>query len=199
MAVAEPTNQLGRWTRDEGCGETALDSSSPRADLTERTPQIVLGNPGDNDDSSRRGHGQPGPSGYTHGYGALAPEIRAVDPVIRGSRSSPAALIGDAQSRPVSRIEPLAVSRIEGHDGSSLSMTRLAGRVELTGLLSLYPGWLLLRLEPEETVPGPDRDCHAASGIGRNIRPVQIGNRSLHLDDERAGTAAHIQLELIAV
>jgi len=50
--------------------------ASPRADLSQWTPQIVFVNFGENDASFPRAHGQPFPTDYTAGYISLVQAIR---------------------------------------------------------------------------------------------------------------------------
>jgi lysophospholipase L1-like esterase len=89
--------------------------ASPRADLTAWTPNMVLVNLGENDDSFPRAHNQPFPAGYTDGYVALVQVIRKGYPaarivLLRGG------MWGGGQSEPLRIAWEAAVKRLEAGD-----------------------------------------------------------------------------------
>jgi lysophospholipase L1-like esterase len=89
--------------------------SSARVDLTKWTPQIVLINLGENDDSYPRAHGQPFPTNYTAAYVSLVRAIRAAYPdarivLLRGG------MFGGAQSEPLRLAWEAAVAQLEAND-----------------------------------------------------------------------------------
>jgi lysophospholipase L1-like esterase len=89
--------------------------ASPRANLTNWTPQVVFVNFGENDDSFSRVHGQPFPAGYTEGYITLIRAIRAAYPaahivLLRGG------MFGGAQSEPLRRAWESAAAQLEAAD-----------------------------------------------------------------------------------
>jgi len=91
------------------------DTNSPPANLRAWTPNIVLVNFGENDDSYPRAHGQPFPAGFTEGYVALIQAIRPAYPnarivLLRGG------MFGGAQSEPLRKAWESAVARLEATD-----------------------------------------------------------------------------------
>jgi hypothetical protein len=91
------------------------DPIPPRADLTNRVPQIVFVNFGENDDSYPRAHGKPFPAGYTEGYIALIHAIRAAYPaahvvLLRGG------MYGGANSETLRAAWESAVKQLEAGD-----------------------------------------------------------------------------------
>jgi lysophospholipase L1-like esterase len=91
------------------------NAASPRADLSQWTPQIVLINFGENDASFPGAHGQPFPVNYTAGYVSLVQAIRKAYPaaqivLLRGG------MFNGAQSEPLRRAWESAVTHIEARD-----------------------------------------------------------------------------------
>lgn len=89
--------------------------TSPHADLTKWTPQIVFVNFGENDDSYSRSRGQPFPTNYTDGYVALVRAIRKAYPdacivLLRGG------MFGGGQSEPLRTAWESAVAQLEAAD-----------------------------------------------------------------------------------
>ena len=96
---------------------TFPDPSSPRADLAAWTPDVVLVNLGENDDSFSRAHGRAFPPGYADGYVALVRAIRQSHPaarivLLRGGMD------GGARSEPLRRAWETAVQRLETDDAN---------------------------------------------------------------------------------
>ena len=88
---------------------------SPRADLAQWKPQVILVNLGENDDSFPRAHGQPFPTNYTSGYVTLIRAIRSACPdarivLLRGG------MYGGAQSEPLRAAWESAVAQLEAGD-----------------------------------------------------------------------------------
>jgi lysophospholipase L1-like esterase len=91
-------------------------ATSPRADLSAWTPDVVFVNLGENDDSFTRIHQQPFPAGYTEGYVSLVHAIRRAHPgaqivLLRGG------MFGGAQSPDLRKAWEAAVTRLEASDG----------------------------------------------------------------------------------
>ncbi|HEV2435627.1 MAG TPA: SGNH/GDSL hydrolase family protein [Verrucomicrobiae bacterium] len=91
------------------------DTKSPPADLHAWTPNVVLVNFGENDDSYPRAHGQSFPANFTDGYVALIRAIRAAYPdahivLLRGG------MFGGARSEPLHKAWESAVTQLEAAD-----------------------------------------------------------------------------------
>jgi lysophospholipase L1-like esterase len=91
--------------------------TSPRADLSQWTPQIVFVNFGENDASFPQAHGKPFPTNYTAGYVLLGQAIRKTYPaarivLLRGGMSN------GAQSEPLRQAWQSAVTQLEANDKS---------------------------------------------------------------------------------
>jgi lysophospholipase L1-like esterase len=91
--------------------------ASPRADLSQWTPQIVFVNFGENDASFPNAHGQPFPTNYTAGYVSLVRVIRQAYPaakivLLRGG------MFNGAKSEPLRQAWEAAVRQIETTDQS---------------------------------------------------------------------------------
>jgi lysophospholipase L1-like esterase len=89
--------------------------TSPLADLTKWSPQVVFVEYGDNDESFPKAHGQPFPTNFTAGYVALVHSMRqayrAADFVLlRG------AMVGGWQSKPLGQAWDAAVAQLESED-----------------------------------------------------------------------------------
>jgi lysophospholipase L1-like esterase len=92
--------------------------TSPRADLSQWTPQIVFVNFGENDASFPAAHGQSFPTNYTAGYVSLVQAIRKAYPaarivLLRGGMSN------GAQSEPLRQAWESAVTQLEAADKST--------------------------------------------------------------------------------
>ncbi len=90
-------------------------ASSVPADLKAWSPDVLLINLGENDDSFTHAHGQPFPAGYVPGYVTLVRAIRAAYPqaqivLLRGGMS------GGARSAPLLAAWAEAVNQIEAGD-----------------------------------------------------------------------------------
>jgi lysophospholipase L1-like esterase len=91
--------------------------TSPRADLSKWTPQIVFINIGENDASFPSAHGQPFPTNYTAGYVSLVQAIRKAYPaarvvLLRGG------MYNGAQCKPLRKAWESAVKQLEATDKS---------------------------------------------------------------------------------
>ncbi len=91
--------------------------SSPRADLSKWTPQVVFVNLGENDDSFPKAHGQSFPTNYTDRYVALVHSIRAAYPparivLLRGG------MFGGARSETFHNAWESAVTQLESTDNA---------------------------------------------------------------------------------
>jgi lysophospholipase L1-like esterase len=89
--------------------------ASPRADLSQWTPQIVFVNLGENDGSFPRAHGQPFPTNYTAGYISLVQAIRKSYPaaqivLLRGGMAN------GAQNESLRQAWDAAVTQLEAGD-----------------------------------------------------------------------------------
>lgn len=93
------------------------DPASPRADLSQWTPQIVFINFGENDASFPAAHGRPFPANFTTGYISLVHAIRKSCPaaqivLLRGGMSN------GAQNESLRRAWEFAVTQVEAADQS---------------------------------------------------------------------------------
>jgi len=89
--------------------------ASPRADLSQWTPQIVLVNFGENDASFPSAHGQPFPTNFTAGYVSLVRAIRQAYPaaqiiLLRGG------MFNGAKCEPLREAWEATVTQIEASD-----------------------------------------------------------------------------------
>jgi lysophospholipase L1-like esterase len=89
--------------------------ASARAGLKAWSPDVLLINLGENDDSYTRAHKQPFPEGFAAGYVALVKAIRAAYPktqlvLLRGG------MFGGAQSAPLREAWEDVVRQVEGDD-----------------------------------------------------------------------------------
>jgi lysophospholipase L1-like esterase len=90
-------------------------SSSPLADLTRWTPQVVFVNLGENDNSFSQAHQEPFPTNYVSGYVSLVHAIRTAWPdarivVLRGG------MFGGAQSESLRTAWESVVAQLEAGD-----------------------------------------------------------------------------------
>ncbi|MBI5210483.1 MAG: hypothetical protein HY927_10985 [Elusimicrobia bacterium] len=90
-------------------------ADSPPADLRAWTPDVVLVNLGENDDSFTRAHGRPFPAGFEDGYVSLVRAVRAAYPKARIVLLL-GGMYGGAQSAPLRRAWGSAVERLEAGD-----------------------------------------------------------------------------------
>ncbi len=91
------------------------EAGAARADLRAWTPDVVLINLGENDDSYTRAHNLPFPAGYTAGYVALVEAVRRAYPraeivLLRGG------MYGGARSVPLREAWEAAVRQLEAAD-----------------------------------------------------------------------------------
>jgi lysophospholipase L1-like esterase len=89
--------------------------TSPRADLAAWTPNVVLVNLGENDDSFPRAHNQSFPTNYTESYVSLIQSVRKSYPnarivLLRGG------MWGGGQSEPLRNAWETAVKQLEAAD-----------------------------------------------------------------------------------